>query len=119
MEPPPDREQDGAPPSYESIIKNQRDQEIQLNRQPVPENTTSETREPVPENSTSETREPVQELTTSETGEPVQENITSETREPCFESLVFVQIQNEPTSERDTHDMPDIGSDRDLIIPIQ
>lgn len=94
MEPPPDRGQDAAPPSYESIIKNQRNQEIQIHRQPVPENTTNET------------REPVQELT------------TSETREPGCESLVIVQIQNESTSDRDTHDMPDIGSDQDMIIPI-
>lgn len=103
MEPPQDYEQNAAPPSYESIIKNQQDQEIQLQRQPVPESTASET------------REPVQELTTSETGEPVTENTTSETREPDLESSVIVQIQD----ERDTHDIPDIGSDRDLIISIR
>lgn len=103
MEPPQNHEQDATPPSYESIIKNQQDQEIQLQRQPVPESTASET------------REPVQELTTSETGEPVTENTTSETREPDLESLAIVQIQD----ERDTHDIPDIGSDRDLIISIR
>lgn len=103
MEPPQNHEQDAAPPSYESIIKNQQDQEIQLQRQPVPESTASET------------REPVQELTTSETGEPVPENTTSETREPDLESSVIVQIQD----ERDTHDIPDIGSDRNLIISIR
>uniref|UniRef100_A0A8W8L1P6 EGF-like domain-containing protein n=1 Tax=Magallana gigas TaxID=29159 RepID=A0A8W8L1P6_MAGGI len=85
------------------VIKNQQDQEIQLQRQPVPESTASET------------REPVQELTTSETRDPVPENTTSETREPDLESSVIVQIQD----ERDTHDIPDIGSDRDLIISIR
>lgn len=91
MEPPQNHEQVAAPPSYESIIKNQQDQEIQLQRQPVPESTASET------------------------GDPVPENTTSETREPGLESLVIVQIQD----ERDTHDIPDIGSDRDLIISIR